>query len=114
MIVSKKLRESASHHDAHCMLQIQGVCGDSTTAKTAGNVLCHIRFAGNAGGAQKPDDICATFGCGPCHTAFDSNGTTKGLERGSPEWLYYAFRGLTRTQRWWRDHGFITIKGDRA
>lgn len=113
MIISKKLRESAGHHDARCMLNIEGVCPDATESKTAGNVLCHVRLSGNAGGAQKPDDICATFGCTPCHAAFDGNGTTKGLVRGSQEWLFYALRGMTRTQRWWRDHGFITIKGDR-
>ncbi len=108
-IVSKKLRESAGHHDAHCMLQIAGVCGDSTTAKTAGCVLAHIRY-GNAGFGQKPHDIHATFACGPCHTAFDSNGQ-RGLVRGSEEWLHYALRGQQWTQAWWHDHGYLTIKG---
>lgn len=113
MIVSKKLRESAGHHDARCFLNIAGVCPDETDTKTAGCMVCHIRLPGEVGGAQKPDDTCATFGCTPCHTAFDGNGTTKGLERFSAEWLMYAIRGMARTNRWWRDHGFITIKGDR-
>lgn len=111
MIVSKKLRESAGHPDAYCTLQIAGVCGDSTTAKTAGCVLCHIRIPGDVGGAQKPDDLTAAFGCGPCHTALDSNGTTHGLKRGSEDWWLYATRGMVRTQRFWVHHGFITIKG---
>lgn len=111
MIVSKKLRESAGHPDAYCTLQIAGVCGDSTTAKTAGNVLCHFRLPGDVGGAQKQDDLCAGFGCGPCHTVIDSNGTMKGITRGSEDWYFYAMRSMVRTQRFWVEHGYITIKG---
>jgi hypothetical protein len=105
--VSKALRDSAGHPDARCMLNIAGVCPDETTSKTAGNVLCHLRFAGNAGGGQKPDDFCATFGCGPCHRVMDSNGTAHGLRRGSEEWLFYALRGQHRTLRWWFENGFL-------
>lgn len=111
MIVSKKLRQSAGDPDAHCMIQVAGICGDATESKTAGNMLCHFRFSGNAGGAQKPDDLCAGFGCGPCHTVMDSNGTNHGIQRGSEEWLFYAFRASQRTLRWWVDHGYITVKG---
>jgi len=111
VIVSQKLRDSAGHPDAHCMLQVAGVCGDATTAKTAGCVLCHVRIPGDVGGAQKPDDTCAAFGCGPCHTALDSNGTTKGLRRGSEDWLFYALRGIVRTQRWWVENGFMKVQG---
>lgn len=110
MIISKALRQSAGHHNAYCTLQVAGVCGDSTTTKAAGCVLCHIRLPGEVGGAQKPDDTCAAFGCGPCHTAFDSNGV-RGLKRGSEEWLYYAIRGMARTHRFWLDNGFMEIKG---
>lgn len=109
-IVSQKLRDSAGHPDAYCTVQVAGVCGDSTTDKTAGCVLAHWRFAGNAGGAQKPDDFCAGFACGPCHTAMDSNGV-RGIQRGSEDWLFYAFRSAMRTMRFWVDHGFISIKG---
>lgn len=108
-IISKKLRESAGHHDARCMLEIAGVCGDSTTAKTAGCVLCHVRLIGECGGGQKPDDTLATFGCGPCHDVFD--GRTAGLEKGSPDWLFYALRGVARTLRWWYQHDLLTIRG---
>ena len=110
-IVSTALRKSAGHPEAHCMVNVAGVCGDATEAKTAGCMLAHWRFSGNAGGGQKPDDICAGFACGPCHTAMDSNGVTKGIRRGSDEWLFYAFRATVRTQRFWYDHGFLTIKG---
>ena len=110
MIVSKKLRDSAGHPDARCFLNISGVCPDETESKTAGNMLCHFRFSVNAGGAQKPDDLCTGFGCGPCHKVMDANGTTKGITRGSEEWLFYAFRASQRTLRWWVDHGYITIK----
>jgi hypothetical protein len=95
-IISQKLRDSAGHPDAYCTVQIAGVCPDNTDAKTAGCVLAHWRFSGNAGGAQKPDDICAGFACGPCH---------------AEEWLFYAFRSTVWTLRWWHDHGFLTIKG---
>jgi len=109
---SKRLRDSAGHHDAKCMLNIATVCGDPTTSKQAGNMLCHIRLAGNAGGAQKPHDAaCATFGCGPCHAALDNNGSANGLRRGSEDWLFYALRGQQRTLAWWFDHGFLT-EGD--
>lgn len=103
MIVSKKLRASAGHPDAHCFLNIVGVCD------MQGCMLCHIRIPGDVGGAQKPDDLTASFGCGACHTALDSNGTTKGIVRGSEDWWFYATRGMVRTQRFWVKHGFITI-----
>lgn len=101
-LVSPALRKSAGHHDARCMLNIAGVCDGH------GCVLCHIRMAGEVGGGQKPDDTMATFGCGACHTWFDSNGT-RGLKRGSEEWLYYALRGMARTIRWWIEHGYLTV-----
>lgn len=108
-IVSPKLRASAGHHNAYCTVQISGVCPDNTVAKTAGCVLAHWRFAGNAGGAQKPDDLCAGLACGPCHTVMDSNGTASGIKRGSEEWLFYAFRSTMRTHKFWYENGFITI-----
>lgn len=108
MIVSKKLRESAGHPDAHCMLNIAGVCPDETESKTAGCMLCHVRLPGEVGGGQKPDDVCACFGCGPCHAAFDGNGRKPMPEH---EWLFYALRGVARTLRWWYDHGYLTIRG---
>lgn len=109
-LVSKKLRESAGHPDAHCMFEVAGVCGDATDAKTAGCVLCHLRLVGEAGFGQKPDDFVAAFGCGPCHAYMDSNGT-KGPARDSAEWLFYAMRGMARTLRWWVEHGFADFRG---
>ena len=109
MIVSNALRKSAGHHDARCMLEIAGVC----QGEAGGCVLAHIRIAGEVGGAQKPDDVCATFACNACHTALDSNGTAHGLQRGSVDWLFYSLRGMARTLRWWHQHGFLSIKGAR-
>ncbi len=108
-LVANALRKSAGHYDAQCFLNIKDVCGDATTDKTAGCVLCHIRLIGECGGGQKPDDTLASFGCGPCHDVFD--GRVPGLEKNSWDWMFYALRGMVRTQRWWRDHGFLTIKG---
>jgi hypothetical protein len=108
-IIAKKLRESAGHPDAYCTLQIAGVCGDATDAKTAGCVLCHVRLIGECGGGQKPDDTLAVLGCGPCHDVFD--GRKPGLEKNSADWLFYALRALARTYRFWQQHGFISVKG---
>lgn len=33
--------------------------------------LCHLRFFGWAGIAQKPDDLLAVFACSACHDALD-------------------------------------------
>lgn len=107
-IISQKLRDSAGHPDARCMLNIAGVCPDNTESKTAGCMVCHIRLVGEVGGGQKPDDVCATFGCGPCHRVFDGNGCAPMPEA---EWLFYALRGMARTLRWWHQHDFLTIKG---
>jgi hypothetical protein len=71
-------------------------------------MLCHLRLVGEAGGGQKPDDTSAVLGCGPCHRALDGNGCAPLPE---DEWLFYAMRGLMRTLRFWREHGFISIKG---
>lgn len=108
-IESNALRKSAGHPEARCFIE-SPVCGDATEAKTAGCVLCHWRFDGNAGFGQKPDDFIGGFGCGPCHTWMDSNGV-QGPARGSEEWLFYAFRSMVRTLRFWATHGFMTIKG---
>lgn len=109
-LVSKKLRESAGHPDAHCMLQIADVCGDATDAKTAGCVLAHIRYCGNAGGGQKPNDYHGAFACGPCHTKFDGNGCKPLADA---DWLHYAMRGMQRTWDWWVAKGYITINGSK-
>lgn len=101
------LRASAGHPEAYCTLQIAGVCGDPTTAKTAGNVLCHIRLPDFCGMGMKPPDYLAALGCGPCHTHFDSNGK-QGLKRGSEDWLFYALRGMARTHQFWHEYGFLT------
>lgn len=108
-LVSSKLRNSSGHHDARCMVNVSGVCGDPTTSKTAGCVLAHWRFNGNSGGAQKPCDLFASFACVPCHNYMDSNGVS-GPARGSEEWMFYAFRSMMRTQQWWLDNGFIEVK----
>lgn len=107
MIISTRLRKSAGHHNAYCTLQIAGVCPDSTDAKTAGCMLCHVRIPGEVGGGQKPDDTCAVLGCGPCHAVFDSNGN-KGLSE--LDWYFYAIRALARTLRFWYENGFLEVK----
>ena len=108
--ISQPLRKSAGHHAAHCMLQIAGVCGDATDAKTAGCVLAHIRYCGNAGGGQKPNDYHGALACTPCHTKFDGNGVKPLPEN---EWFHYALRGMQWTHDFWREYGFLTFKGEK-
>lgn len=108
MIVSDKLRKSAGHHEAYCTLQIAGVCPDPTTSKTAGCMLCHFRIPGDVGGGQKPDDLTAGLGCGPCHRALDANGCPP---LPYEDWLFYVVRSMARTLRFWHANGFLTIKG---
>lgn len=104
-LVSNAIRNSAGHHDARCQFEIAGFCN----WPSGGCVLCHIRLVGEAGGAQKPDDTCAAHGCSGCHDVFD--GRVPGLEKNSPDWMFYAFRALVRQLRWWQQWGFITVKG---
>jgi hypothetical protein len=102
-IRSDALRDSAGHLDAECTLRIAGVC----RGRAAGNVLCHVRI-GCAGVGTKPDDVCAAFGCCACHDVFD--GRAGNLVKGSPDWLFYALRGITETTAWWIRHGFLKIE----
>lgn len=101
---SLRLQRSAGHEDAHCMLNIAGVCNYE------GNVLCHIRLPGLCGGSMKPDDLMASFGCTACHDVFDQRRQVPGLERGSKDWLFYALRGMARTHQWWRVHGYLAVR----
>jgi len=88
------------------MLNITDVCDPN-----GGCVLCHVRIPGQGGAGIKPDDTCASFGCVACHDVFD--GRKKGLTRGSEDWLFYALRGMARTQRWWFEHGLLAVEGSR-
>jgi hypothetical protein len=99
------LRASAGHPDAHCFLNIAGVC------TMEGNVLCHIRLKDFCGMGMKPPDYLGAFGCSTCHIHFDSNGT-RGLKRGSEEWLFYALRGMARTHQFWHEHGYLKESND--
>lgn len=98
-IISSKLRASAKGQP--CTFQIAGVCNhDPETV-----VLCHlpseIKGAGN-----KSDDWHAAFGCYACHEAIDQHRLSKEDE------LFYSFRALQRTQRYWIDAGLIVIPAD--
>lgn len=98
-IMSSKLRASARGKD--CTFAIPGTCNHNPETV----VLCHlpseIKGAGN-----KSDDWHAAFGCYACHEAIDQHRLSKEDE------LFYSFRALQRTQRYWIDAGLIVIPAD--
>ncbi|MET3654066.1 nuclease domain-containing protein [Dyella japonica] len=98
------LRKSAKGED--CTLNVAGVCNyDPSTT-----VLCHLPIIESAGMGQKATDLCACYGCNACHDWIDNrNGTNPYDER-----LFYAARGLVRTQRRMIEKGLIVVKGIAA
>ena len=73
-----------------CTIRLPGVCdggGEST-------VLAHYRLAGHCGIGQKPIDLLAAFGCGPCHDVAD------GRRKSDLEWGFVRLchaEGVMRT-----------------
>lgn len=102
-IRSKALRDSAKGED--CTLNIAGVCSYDS-AKT---VLCHLNLDSRSRGrGYKTDDLSAAFGCSACHAAMDGDVLSE------EDWLFYAARGLVRTQKRWVEMGLIQVKGVKA
>lgn len=63
-LVSTVLRQSARGET--CTLRLPGCQGGTETT-----VLCHFRFFGWAGIAQKPHDFLGAYGCQYCHDVID-------------------------------------------
>lgn len=92
-----KLRDSAKGQ--HCFVRLPGVCNwDRETT-----VLAHL----NGGGmALKKSDLQASFCCHKCHDEIDRR-----TMKYSRDFVELAHRqGVERTQEWWLENGFISIK----
>ncbi len=101
-IRSKKIRDAAEDED--CTLCIMGVCRN----EKATVVACHLPPKGETGMSRKGDDHFVAFGCDRCHRVMD--GKEGGLERFGEDWLFYAFRGIYRTQRRLIEKGILIFK----
>ncbi|MGK0735903.1 DUF1364 domain-containing protein [Yokenella regensburgei] len=93
------LRKAARGRE--CQVRIPLICnGDPATS-----VLAHYRLAGTCGTGCKPDDMQAAIACSGCHDAID--GRTKTSYSRDELRLMHA-EGILRTQKIWRDEGFLT------
>lgn len=100
--VSTVARRSARGQE--CTLRL-GCCNHDTATTS----LCHLRFFGWAGMAQKPHDFLAVYACSDCHDALDRrNGETSGL------WGYEdILRALGATQIQMHRDGVLMMKGEQ-
>lgn len=97
-IVLPKLRESA--RGQICTFMLPGICnGDRSTV-----VLCHCRI-GHYGGATKPEDWFAAWGCFACHQAIDNHR----VEDEARAWLI----AIKRTQLAWFEEGLMSFPETR-
>jgi hypothetical protein len=95
---SKRLRDSARNQP--CMVRLPGVCCHNPET----TVLAHL---GGAGMGIKSNDMHGAFACNACHDQID--GRTKRVF--DLEYLKNAFYdGMVRTQAYWLQNGYITIK----
>lgn len=102
MIRSKKIRDSAQDED--CTLNIEGTCKYNNSTVVA----CHLPPRGETGGSQKGNDNFVAFGCDQCHSVMD--GKTGAMKRFGEDWLFYAHRGIYRTQQRLIEKGILVIK----
>lgn len=99
---SKKIRDAAKGE--HCTLAIPGTCnGNPETV-----VACHLPPRGETGMSRKGDDHFVAFGCDACHA--DMDGRTGALKRFGEDWLYFAYRGVYRTQQRLIENGVLVVK----
>ena len=98
------LRTSAKGES--CTFNVAGVCNYNPETV----VLCHLPILVPAGIGQKAPDYCAAYGCSACHDWIDNRGGVHPYE----ERLYYAARGLVRTQHRMIEKGLIVVKGVAA
>lgn len=95
------LRQSAKGES--CTLNVAGVCNYNSETV----VLCHLPILADHGFSTKVADYCAAYGCSACHDWIDNrNGVHPYEER-----LYYAARGLVRTQQRMIEKRLIVVKG---
>ncbi len=84
-----------------CTLAIPEACNhDPSTV-----VACHLPPRGASGISLKGADTWVAFGCSACHNALDSRSGS--IKRFGEDWLFYAFRGVYRTQIVLADMGLL-------
>jgi hypothetical protein len=98
------LRRSAKGES--CTLNVAGICNHNPETV----VLCHLPILADHGFAMKVADYCAAYGCSDCHDWIDNRKGVQPYE----ERLYYAARGLVRTQSRMIEKGLIVVKGVAA
>lgn len=99
-IESKKLRYSARGQD--CMVRLPGICNFNPET----TVLAHL----NGGGmGTKKSDLLAAFCCSSCHDEIDGRTNISSVCEHAFLELYFR-KGVERTQEFWLQNGFITIK----
>ena len=96
--VSQALRDSARNRG--CSLQLPGICNHDPKTTVLAHLSSPVKGMGN-----KSDDWHAVFACSACHEALDQ-------KVWAVDW--YILRGLQRTQRFWFEHGLLTVgTGDK-
>ena len=94
---SQKLKDSA--RGQACTIRLPGICNHNPET----TVLCHLHGGGMG---TKKSDLFAAFGCSDCHNEVD--GRTMKLP--GDEVHADHLEGMVRTQQYWLDNGFITLK----
>ncbi len=95
-VVSSAIRDSAKGEE--CTLN-----GPNCNHDPATTVLCHLRYFGWAGIAQKPHDFLAVYGCSACHDDLDKRSGGIGYED--------ILRALGKTLMRLHAKGLIAVKG---
>jgi hypothetical protein len=96
------LRQSA--RDRPCLVRAPGFCnGDPRTT-----VLAHFRLAGISGIGLKSPDLIAAHCCSSCHDLIDGRVRSPNFTRAEVQRMHLD--GVLRTQVWWLENGFISIK----
>jgi hypothetical protein len=100
-----KLRESARGQP--CLVRIQTICNhDASTT-----VLAHVRMSGISGIGLKSPDLFAAFACSTCHDEIDSRTIRATITE--TELRVAHLEGMIRTQKYWLDEGYVTVKGEK-
>jgi hypothetical protein len=94
---SQKLKDSAKGQD--CTIRLPGICN----FRPETTVLCHLNGGGTG---TKKSDLFAAFGCSDCHNEVDRKTRKLPLEEAQAA----HYEGMVRTQQYWLDNGFVTLK----
>jgi Protein of unknown function (DUF1364) len=96
-VVSQVLRDSARGRD--CTMELPGICNHDPEKV----VLAHLPSPVK-GMRTKSDDWHAVFCCSSCHDYMD--------QHPSPAMVTFQMRALQRTQKFWFDNSYLSLKND--